>query len=236
MALEKLHALASSQQFELIVIDTPPSRHMLDFLKAPINLQKAFEPSFLGRFTPEKGSLLSQATHKFVQGLTSITGGTLLDELAQFFALFSSLADGFRSRSQAISDLLSSEKTTFFIVLSCDQQATSNAIETAGVLLDEKRQFGGFIMNKTTLATGTTKPWPARPKALTAKNWNAWKDFAKHCNTHYRIASENALTREKEIHSAGLKKPIYRVPAITQLDDKLQGLRKLASLLPDELS
>lgn len=235
MALEKLHALASSQLFDLIVIDTPPSRHLLDFLKAPLNLQKVFEPSFLGRFTPAKDSLLSQATQKIVQGLSAITGGALLDELGQFFGLFSSLADGFRTRSQAINALLSSKRTTFFIVLSCDEQATTNAIETASVLLDEQRRFAGFILNKTPLATGTTKPWPERPTAVKAKQWDAWQRFAEHCTTHHQVAIEYALAREEEIRSAGLEKPVYRVPAITQLDDKLQGLRNLSNLLPEEL-
>jgi anion-transporting ArsA/GET3 family ATPase len=151
MAMEKLLELHESGEFDLLILDTPPSRNALDFLDAPKRLARFVEGRALrvflapGRFglkiAGRGGSLLFSAMKK-------VTGVDLLNDLSEFFANFSDMASGFSERAQRVDELLRSDKSTFLLICSPENEPVDEAIFFRRVLKEQKLPFCGAIVNK----------------------------------------------------------------------------------------
>lgn len=151
MAMEKLLELHESGEFDLLVLDTPPSRNALDFLDAPKRLARFVDGRALrvflapGRFglkvAGRGGSLLFSAMKK-------ITGVDLLNDLSEFFANFADMASGFSERAQRVDSLLRSEDSTFLLICSPENEPVDEAIFFRRLLREQKLPFCGAIVNK----------------------------------------------------------------------------------------
>jgi anion-transporting ArsA/GET3 family ATPase len=151
MAMEKLLELHESGEFDLLVLDTPPSRNALDFLDAPKRLARFVEGRALrvflapGRFglkvAGRGGSLLFSALKK-------VTGVDLLNDLSEFFANFADMASGFSERAQRVDALLRGDDSTFLLVCSPENEPVDEAIFFRRVLDDQQLPFCGAIVNK----------------------------------------------------------------------------------------
>lgn len=151
MAMEKLLELHESGDFDLLVLDTPPSRNALDFLDAPKRLARFIEGRALrvflapGRFglkiAGRGGSVLFSALKK-------ITGVDLLNDLSEFFANFADMASGFSERAQRVDALLRGDDTTFLLICSPENEPVDEAIFFRRMLKEQKLPFGGAIVNK----------------------------------------------------------------------------------------
>lgn len=151
MAMEKLLELHESGEFDLLVLDTPPSRNALDFLDAPKRLARFVEGRALrvflapGRFglkvAGRGGSLLFSALKK-------VTGVDLLNDLSEFFANFADMASGFSERAQRVDALLRSDKSTFLLICSPENEPVDEAIFFRRLLKEQKLPFCGAIVNK----------------------------------------------------------------------------------------
>ncbi len=127
IALERLHDINSSGRYDLIVIDTPPSRHALDFLDAPQRMAEFFSSTLLRWITlpyrvggERVGKLGYLAAKPFYQVADKILGSQFLRDIAEFFLLFQSMYEGFVERSKAVSSLLHHSTTTFVVVTTLD--------------------------------------------------------------------------------------------------------------------
>lgn len=151
MAMEKLLELHESDEFDLLILDTPPSRNALDFLDAPKRLARFVEGRALrvflapGRFglkvAGRGGSLLFSALKK-------VTGVDLLNDLSEFFANFADMASGFSERAQRVDALLRSNKSTFLLICSPENEPVDEAIFFRRLLKEQKLPFCGAIVNK----------------------------------------------------------------------------------------
>lgn len=151
MAMEKLLELHESGDFDLLVLDTPPSRNALDFLDAPKRLARFVEGRALrvflapGRFglriAGRGGSMLFSAMKK-------VTGVDLLNDLSEFFANFSDMASGFSERAQRVDELLRGKTSTFLLICSPENEPVDEAIFFRRVLKEQKLPFCGAIVNK----------------------------------------------------------------------------------------
>lgn len=151
MAMEKLLELHELEEFDLLVLDTPPSRNALDFLDAPMRLARFIEGRSLrvflapGRFglklAGRSGSLLFSA-------LKRITGIDLLKDLSEFFANFADMASGFSERAQRVDALLRGTDSTFLLICSPEHEPADEAIFLRRKLREQKLPFGGAIVNK----------------------------------------------------------------------------------------
>ncbi|HEV7918201.1 MAG TPA: ArsA-related P-loop ATPase [Solirubrobacterales bacterium] len=151
MAMEKLLELHEQGDFDLLVLDTPPSRNALDFLDAPKRLARFIEGRSLrlflapGRFglriAGRGGSLLFGA-------LKRVTGIDLLKDLSEFFGNFADMASGFSERAQRVDELLHGQDTTFVLVCSPEHEPADEAIFLRRRLRELKLPFGGAIVNK----------------------------------------------------------------------------------------
>ncbi|MEX0993381.1 MAG: ArsA-related P-loop ATPase [Solirubrobacterales bacterium] len=151
MAMEKLYELHQEARYDLLVLDTPPTRNALDFIQAPERMTRFIEgrslqfflrPGRLGmRVVGRSGGMLFSV-------LKRITGIDLLQDLSDFFQSFGDMAKGFSERAQRVNDLLAEKRTTFLLVSAPEREPIDEAVFFWRRLREAKLPFGGVIVNK----------------------------------------------------------------------------------------
>lgn len=173
-AAERLFELYEEGNFDLIVLDTPPTTHALDFLDAPKRLSAAvdnkalqwlYKPSALaGR----KGlGIFSMGTSYVMKTLAKFTGAQLLDEFATFLKNFSVLFDGLKSRGEAVRKVLLSDVATFVVVTAPTSLTIDEALYMNRKLNQENVRVGAFVVNRV-YAFGFDEDELRRPAVLVA--------------------------------------------------------------------
>jgi len=151
MAMEKLYEIWSEDRFDLIVLDTPPSRNALDFLEAPNRLLQFIEGRSLQVFLAPTGfaaKVAGRSTSMMFSVLRRITGVDLLQDLSEFFGSFSGMVGGFRERAAKVNELLGDERSSFIVVCGPQSETVSEAAFFRGKLAELGLPFGGAIVNK----------------------------------------------------------------------------------------
>ncbi|MDQ1427381.1 MAG: hypothetical protein QOK39_857, partial [Acidimicrobiaceae bacterium] len=117
IAMERLYELHVEGNYDLIVVDTPPTRNALDFIEAPERMAEFFSSRFLRLLiVPYRSRLVNVASRPFYQVADRILGSQFLQDIAEFFILFQTMYAGFVQRSQAVARLLRDKRTTFVVV------------------------------------------------------------------------------------------------------------------------
>jgi anion-transporting ArsA/GET3 family ATPase len=151
MAMEKLFELHSEGQFDLLVLDTPPTRNALDFLEAPKRLTQFIEGRSLSVFMKPTGLAAKVAGRGASVALSvfkRIVGFDLLADLAEFFNAFSGMIDGFQARAKRVNSLLADPHTCFLVVCGPQGEPVDEAVYFHRKLVEAKLPFGGVIVNK----------------------------------------------------------------------------------------
>jgi anion-transporting ArsA/GET3 family ATPase len=150
IAIESLYELHRSGRFDLIVVDTPPSRNALDFLEAPARMEEFFSSRLLRWLTlPRRSRLLSSAFRPFYLVAERILGSRFVGDLSDFFVTFQSLHSGFVERARAVTALLGASSTSFLVVTSAEEAPTTEALYLAHELTHRSLSLGGIIVNRT---------------------------------------------------------------------------------------
>ncbi len=153
-ASERIYEFAQEEYFDLIVLDTPPTTHALDFLEAPRRLADAvssralqwmYRPTILAG-KPGRG-ILSVGTSYVMRTLGKFTGGELLQDLTTFLKAFSVLFEGFEARARAVQTLLTGD-TGFVVVTAPDQLSVDEALYFHEQLDQETLHVDGFVVNR----------------------------------------------------------------------------------------
>jgi anion-transporting ArsA/GET3 family ATPase len=150
-AVAKLYEISRAERFDVVVLDTPPSRNALDFLDAPDRLTDFFEGRALRLFLVPTGiaaKVMSRGTTVVFAILKRLTGVDLLDDVSALFRALGGLIDGFRERAAAVKALLADSATTFLIVTSPEREPVAEAIFFHGKLREAGMPFGGLIVNR----------------------------------------------------------------------------------------
>jgi anion-transporting ArsA/GET3 family ATPase len=150
-AMAKLYELDRDHDFDLIVLDTPPSRNALDFLDAPDRLTQFFEGRALQVFLRPTGlaaRVMGRGTGMVFGVLKRVTGIDLLEDLAVFFRSLSGMIDGFKERAQAVNKLLADRGTVFLLVTSPEREPIDEAIFFWRKLKAARMPFGGVVVNR----------------------------------------------------------------------------------------
>ncbi len=150
-AVAKLYDLDRSGQFDVIVLDTPPSRNALDFLDAPDRLTGFLEGRALRLFLAPSGlaaKVVGRGTSVVFSVLRRVTGVDLMNDLSVFFAALSTVLDGFRERAAGVKALLADGATAFMIVTSPEREPVEEAIYFGGKLREAGMPFGGLVVNR----------------------------------------------------------------------------------------
>ena len=107
IAMERLYDLHSSGTYDLIVVDTPPTRNAIDFLEAPDRMADFFSSRLLRWLTaPARSRVVNLASKPFYTVADRILGSQFLQDIAEFFLLFQSMYDGFVERAEAVERIL----------------------------------------------------------------------------------------------------------------------------------
>jgi anion-transporting ArsA/GET3 family ATPase len=146
-AIAKLYELDQEGGFDLIVLDTPPSRNALDFLDAPSRLTRFFQGRTIRVFLRPAG-LFGRGTGVVFSLLQRVTGVDLLHDLSVFFRALGGMVDGFTERARRVGALLEDPATTFLIVTSPRHDPVQEAIYFHRKLRDAGMPFGGVVVNR----------------------------------------------------------------------------------------
>jgi anion-transporting ArsA/GET3 family ATPase len=150
-AIAKLYDLDRAGDFDLLVLDTPPSRNALDFLDAPGRLTAFLEGRALKTFIRPTGlgmRVLGRGASPLLGGLRRITGIDLLSDLTTFFGLLGGMTEDFGVRAAEVERMLHAETTAFLIVSSAQSEAVEETIWFRRTLGDSELPFSGVIVNR----------------------------------------------------------------------------------------
>ncbi len=150
-AVAKLHELAHEGRFDLLVLDTPPSRNAIDFLDAPGRLTAFLEGRALRALARPSGlglRMLGLGAAPLLGALRRVTGVDLVGDMSTFFGLLSGMTDEFSARAAAVDRLLRDEATAFLLVCSAQEESIDEAIWFSRTLESNAMPFAGAIVNR----------------------------------------------------------------------------------------
>ena len=168
MAMEKLHELYDEGDFDLIVVDTPPTRHALDFLDAPKRLTRLLDNRiFRLLMMPTRAYLrvASVAVQTFLRTVARVVGSEVVEDVVAFFRAFDGMEEGFRERAQVVAELLVDPTTAFVLVSSPRRDAMEEATFFAERLAEAGQSVQALIMNRVHPAFGDETPAGLRAAA-----------------------------------------------------------------------
>ncbi len=149
IAMERLYEIHSESDYDLIVVDTPPTRNTLDFLDAPQRMADFFSSRLLRwLIVPYRSRLVNVATKPFYQIADRILGTEFLADISEFFVLFQSMYDGFVARAESVERLLSDRRTTFVVVSTLEAVPLREAEFFAEQLTERQLHLGAIVLNK----------------------------------------------------------------------------------------
>jgi anion-transporting ArsA/GET3 family ATPase len=164
-AMAKLQELDATKRWDLIVVDTPPTTHALDFLEAPQKLGAAIDSPAIEWFRKLRGgkgggwSVLGRSGSFVLSRLAKFVGSQFLEDLGVFFSEFNDVLGGFRQRAEETFELLRQPRVGFVLVSSPEPVAVREALAFHERLVASQMPLAGFIVNKV---------HRARPAAITA--------------------------------------------------------------------
>jgi anion-transporting ArsA/GET3 family ATPase len=155
MAMEKLGQLRSGDEWDLIVVDTPPSRSALDFLDAPARLSRFLDGRMLRLLlAPARTggrsmfSLVTASFGIFSRVVQKVLGAQLLTDLSGFVAALDSMFGGFRQRADETYRILQDRETAFLVVAAPEPDAVREAVYFAERLVKERMPLAGLVLNR----------------------------------------------------------------------------------------
>ncbi|GAB3000057.1 ArsA family ATPase [Amycolatopsis acidiphila] len=238
MAMEKLGQLAATGDWDLIVVDTPPSRSALDFLDAPTRLSSALDGRMIRLLTaPAKAGgwglrkVVSAGFTMFAKAVSTIIGGQLLADASAFMQAFDTMFGGFRERARKTAELLRSQGTAFLVVAAPEPDALREASYFVDRLSAESMPLSGMVANRT-------HPVLAKLSATAASSAaERVESSAPLATAVLRLHADRVALGEREerllarFTRAHPEVPIVRVPALPSDVHDVAGLRDIGDRL-----
>lgn len=243
--LGQLHSEATQQnRWDLIVVDTPPSRSALDFLDAPEHLSDLLDGRMLRLLlAPAKGPfrLMSAGVTMVVGAMTKILGAGVLQDVRTFVTAFDALFGGFRQRAEATLANLSSPHTRFVVVAT----PTRDALREASFFIDRLREEGmplrGVAINR--VHTSQLELSAARATALVEEltaqpgpDEDGYRverlALADHARRMHTVEQERELIDKFKLTNPTI--PMAEVPAQPSDINDLESLRRIGQLLAQQ--
>ena len=232
MAMEKLYELHNEGRFDLVVVDTPPTRHALDFIDAPRRLTRFLDHRLYRiLMTPTRGLMKAAnvAAQAFVRTLSKVVGAEVIDDAITFFTAFSGMEEGFKDRANIVFELLASERTAFVLVASPRRDTVSEADFFARRLGEAGISVKALIVNRMHPRFGEGLAEATRERARTLEGSDLGGLYAN-------LADFRLVASREEEHLAGLAErvapaPVLRVPFLQSDVHDLDGLSEVGTHL-----
>lgn len=242
MASEKLYELAEEGGWDLVVVDTPPTRHALDFLDAPQRLANFLDHRLYRiLMTPTKGIVraVNVAAQGVMRSLSKVVGGEVIADAIAFFAAFEGMEQGFKERASAVDRLLGSTDTSFVLVASPKADTVAEAGYFAKQLGEHGISVRALVVNRMqprfdrTRPDGSRERGPGVAEARARASTLAGTALADH---YTALADAMAVADGEESNLAGLAEqvapaPVVRIPVLPFEVTDLEGLGHIGRLL-----
>ncbi|MFF5108527.1 ArsA family ATPase [Streptosporangium sp. NPDC000509] len=241
MAMEKLGQLRRSDDWDLIIVDTPPSRSALDFLDAPERLGRFLDGKLIRLLMlPAKAGgrsafKLFNAGFGIVAGaLTKLLGAQVLKDLQTFVSALDAVFGGFRARAEQTYRLLQAPGTAFVVVASPERDAIREASYFVERLAEERMPLAGLVVNRVhrspaSMLSGARSTAAAEDLESRGEHELTSAVLRLHAGRMQLAAREQR--EEEHFVSAHPTVPVARVPAMAQDVHDLEGLREVGRLL-----
>ena len=149
IAMERLYEIHSSGNYDLIVVDTPPTRNAMDFIEAPRRMAEFFSSKLLRLLiAPYRSRMVNMASRPFYQVADRVLGSQFLEDIAEFFILFQTMYNGFVERASAVERLLRDKRTTFVVVTTLEAAPVREAEFFIQALSAKRFHLGALVVNK----------------------------------------------------------------------------------------
>ena len=149
--MEKLYELVNSGEFDVVVVDTPPTRNALDLLDAPRRLTRFLENRlFRAILVPTRMSMkaVGVATQALLRTIARVAGAEIVQDAVTFFQAFDGMEDGFRTRAAAVRELLADPGTAYVLVTSARPDAVEEASFFAEKLAERDVAVAALVVNR----------------------------------------------------------------------------------------
>jgi anion-transporting ArsA/GET3 family ATPase len=230
MAMEKLYELHEEGDFDLIVIDTPPTRNALDFLDAPGTLTRFLDhPLYRVLMAPTRGFVkaVNFAAQALLRTASRVVGSAVIEDVLGFFQAFEGMEDGFRNRAAKVDELLDAYGTHFLLVASPRRDTIVEAAFFAEQLSGAEVTISALVVNRMHPHFGSGDPSEARRRAEELGGTDLGGLYAN-------LADFDLVARREEEHLIDLAErvepaPVVRVPFLRSDVHDLEGLEELAA-------
>src|SRR4051812_22463461 len=241
MAMEKLGQLRATDEWDLIIVDTPPSRSALDFLDAPARLSRFLDGRMLRMLlAPARSggrsmfSLVTASFGLFSRAVQKILGAQLLTDLSGFVAALDSMFGGFRQRADETYRILQDPQTAFLLVATPERDAVREAAYFAERLVAERMPLAGLVLNRMHRSELTTLS--AERSEVAADALDAAGDQQMTADTLRIHASLIRQTQREAMVAATFTEAFPAVPATAVAAQPadvhdVDGLRTIGALL-----
>lgn len=241
MASEKLYELAEEGDYDLVVVDTPPTRNALDFLDAPQRLAQFLDHRLYKiLMTPTRGFVkaVNLAAQALVRTISRVVGGEVIGDAIAFFQAFEGMEQGFKERATHVDRLLAADETAFILVASPKADTVKEAGYFAERLSEHDIAVRALVVNRMQPVFGTDHdglalgPKAARQRAATLSG-TAIGD-------HYTcLADARQLADGEEQNLVGLTErvapaPVVRVPVQPFEVNDMKSLHALGLIIMGE--
>jgi anion-transporting ArsA/GET3 family ATPase len=243
MAMEKLGQIHRQAQqdgtYDLVVVDTPPSRSALDFLDAPERLSSFLDGRFIRLLlAPAKGParFMTAGLGMVTNALTKILGAQVLRDMQTFVAAFDTLFGGFRQRAQATFSLLQAPGTAFLVIAAPEPDALREASYFVERLTEDEMPLAGLVVNRASPAARTDL---SADEAMAAADRLSRASAGSTTAGLLRLHADRVRIVEREAYLRGRWATAHPevattvVPVLATDVHDLDGLRRIGDLLAE---
>jgi anion-transporting ArsA/GET3 family ATPase len=231
MAMEKLYELHQEGRYDLLVLDTPPTRNALDFLDAPKKLAAFIDSRSLQFFTAPGAlglRIVGRGSGLVFSAMKRATGIDLLEDLSIFFRSFGEMTGGFRERAEHVNRLLADSRTAFVLVTSPRSDAVDAAAFFHRRLLDAGLPFAGVVANRVHVVPEARGDVSAQLQPMVGHDL-ARKVAAAYAD-EWRAAQGDRAGLDQLKRRLG-RKPMIEIPHLDDDVHDLPGLRRMDEYL-----
>lgn len=225
MAMEKLYEIVSEGEFELVIVDTPPTTHAIDFLESPEKMVNALGNSMIhlllkpALLVGKSGlKLVEKGTRLLFKVFDRITGFAFLQDISEMLISFQDLLAGFKNRAGEVRKILQKPETSFLLVAATEEKSIRETVLFKEKLADFNLPLGGIILNRVHpeyLPTG---------EDLEILSEKVGEGTAQKMQ---RILERNLADAERDKRFARELKPLVSIPLFESDIHDLEGLKCL---------
>jgi anion-transporting ArsA/GET3 family ATPase len=234
-AISKLYELDQDHRFDLLVLDTPPSRNALDFLDAPGRLTSFLEGRAGKAFIRPTGlgmKVLGRGATPLLSALRRVTGIDLLSDLTTFFGLLGDMTNDFSRRAAQVEEMLRADTTAFMLVTSAQPEAIDEAIWFRRTLADSGLPFCGIVVNRVHHdLLGDNEPSDVAGALSRVLADELAERVAENLHDYHVLARRDELNLRRLRKALGKRAPLLVIPHLDSDVHDVEGLLRLHAYL-----